>query len=161
MSHYDINEPIDLAFALVRHPEQMEQCWMLRRSHPNAPLSILTAERIEGESFRTSLDREFAWTLRLRQGKDYLISKMARLNIEDDFHLPGTDTPQPCRFAFLVVDFYGRQSKQQAMQMTDVVWATGPELHAGRTETGELISPWQVSVIQRTEVIPNHTPSDH
>lgn len=161
MSNDDNTDPIDLAFALVRHPEHMEQSWMLQRQHSNAPLAILTAERLEGESFRTSLDRELAWALRLRQGKNYLISKMARLNIEDDFHLPGMDKPQACRFAFLVVDFYGRQSKKRALEMTDVVWATGPELHAGRTESGELIAPWQVSVIQRTEVVPNHASSGH
>lgn len=125
--------------------------WHIGRAH----FDFVTAERVEGESVRESLDREIAWLLDLRRGKDYIISSMARLNL----HLPkeAPDDEADGVVEFYVVDLYGKSGPASVELSNQLRWLTGEEVLSGRTTDGEAINPCLVELLARADVMTRHT----
>jgi len=139
------------SIALVRHPVHLEQQWLSYWNAGRYYYDFVTAERLEGESYRYCLDRELAWVLRVRQGKDYLISSQARLHLELDSDSELTET-----FAvveFYVVDLFGESVRTSVKDNQQLRWLSGDEVLAGQTFDGSPLNPNLVKLLQKADVI--------
>lgn len=150
------------SIALFRHPEQPEKLWLAVWDSHADHFDFVTAERLERESWRECLDREIAWTLHLRRGKDYIISSMARLHL-DLAASPGSTessslsiTPEQPRYSaveFYAVDLYGKSGEATLANNERLQWLSSEEVLSGRTANGRLVSPSLVSLLKQADVI--------
>ena len=100
------------SIALIRHPESPESSWLAYHSQQrDVLLRLVTSERLEGESYRECIEREIAWELRLRRGKDYIVSRVPRLHFEQPVQIPGEPEPVYFIVEFFVVDLYGSAAR--------------------------------------------------
>lgn len=143
------------SIALLRHPEQLENLWLAhwdaRRNH----FDFVTAERLDNESFRDCLDREIAWILNLRRGKDYIISSQARLHL--DLPTESADDDTVLGVEFYITDLYGRASREMIELNNQTRWLTGSEVLSGNTSDGEPVNPSLVTLLLQADVIARHT----
>jgi hypothetical protein len=150
------------SIALFRHPDQPEKLWLaVWDSHANH-FDFVTAERLERESWRECLDREIAWTLNLRRGKEYMISSMARLRLDltaptDSTEISSLNTsPGQSQYSaveFYVVDLYGKSGEATLANNERLQWLSSEEVLSGRTANGRLVSPSLVSLLKQADVI--------
>ena len=112
--------------ALVRRWFNDQSHWLVLTDSEESERRFVEAERLEQESFRESIDREVAWQLGLRRGKDYIISSVPRLHLE----LPVTVNHEcsgeaEARFdivEFYLIELFGRQSRAALDQNSKVEW---------------------------------------
>ena len=142
------------SIALIRDAEHLEQRWFAFRDHPEGPYRFVVAERLQKESWRECLDREVAWTLQLNRGRDYLISSMARLHLEETIVDSMTQQEQEVTIEFYVVDSYGQSGRAALESHPDFRWVSNKELRAGMTDDGSLIDAWLVNLLRRADLIP-------
>ncbi|MCA8986493.1 MAG: hypothetical protein KDA78_02560 [Planctomycetaceae bacterium] len=141
------------SLALIRNRDAPEQEWLLFWEEQNQQYETIVAHRLERESFRECLDREIAWQLDWRRGKDYLISHMARLHIEQELQLPGDEKPLFYLVEAIVVDPYGKATREAIRHHESAVWLKAADLYQGTTSTGKAIDPRLVALITRFELI--------
>lgn len=144
------------SIALFRHPEQLEHLWLARWDSRRRQFDFVKAERLEHESFRECLDRELAWTLQLRRGKDYLISSMARLHLEAPLRLPNEDEDSLIEVEFYIVDFYGRAGRAVIEEDPATRWLSSDEVLSGVTADGKPVAPSLVTLLTKADVIARH-----
>lgn len=142
------------SIALIRHPDGKEQSWLAIWKPQQGWYSFVMAERIEAESWHECLDRELSWVLPIRRGKDYIISTMARLHLEEAVYVSETAEEQNVAYEFYVVDPYGRQGKEAFSGLEDTCWLTNSELRAGRTDDGRSIDPELIELLVRADILP-------
>lgn len=142
------------SIALVRHPDGDEQRWLAIWIARHKWYSFVMAERIEAESWRECLDRELSWVLPVQRGKDYLISAMARLHLEETVSNSETSEEQHVAFEFYVVDPYGRRGKAAFSNLADTRWLTNSELRAGQAADGAQIDPELTALLHRADILP-------
>ena len=118
--------------ALIRHPEQLESLWLAYWNPARQHLDFVTAERLDGDSFRECLDREIAWALDLRRGKDYLLSSMARLHL--DLSDDTGDAQSLSAVEFFVTDIYGKAGWASVELQEHLHWLTCVEVLDGTAE---------------------------
>lgn len=149
------------SIALLRHPEQLEELWLAHWDARGQCYDFVTAQRLEKDSFRECLDREIAWQLELRRGKDYLISSMARLHLDLELELPddqsedGSDLRPAVEF--YIVDLYGRAGRATIEANSNLRWLSGREVLAGTTADGKNVAPGLVTLLKMADVIAGHT----
>ena len=141
--------------ALIRHPEQLENKWLAYWDEGRRRYDFVTAERLEDESFRESLDREVAWILDIRRGKDYLISSQARLHL---------DVPVESELAetffvveFYIVDLYGKSGRASVELNKQLCWLSSDEVLSGQTSAGVPVNPLLVELLRKADVIARQT----
>lgn len=142
------------SIALIRHHDEPEQHWLAFWNDAKSYFSFVIAERLESESWRECLDRELAWQLDLRRGKDYLISSMARLHFEEtevDFN---SNDESKLKIEFYVVDPYGRKGREVFAALPNSQWLSNKELMAGRCDDDRPIDPWLVQLLQKADLLP-------
>lgn len=142
------------SIALIRYPDGKEQSWLAIWLPQHQWYSFVMAERIEAESWRECLDREISWVLPVRRGKDYLISTMARLHLEETVYDSETAEEQHVAFEFYVVDPYGREGKATFSNLEDTRWLTNSELRSGQAEDGVEIDPQLTELLCRADILP-------
>lgn len=142
--------------ALLRHPEQEEQAWLLKWAPRRDRWEMVVAECLEGESFREALDREVAWQLNLQRNRDYLIASMSRLHIEETLQLRGSCQQMQYVLEFFVVDLYGQSSRQIIEHAEDLQWVSSREILHGQLTTGQQIDELLVTLIRKFELISAH-----
>lgn len=142
------------SIALIRHPDGKEQNWLAIWVPQHQWYSFVMAERIEAESWRECLDRELSWVLPVRRGKDYIISTMARLHLEETVYDSVAAEEQNVAYEFYVVDPYGRQGKAAFTNLEDTRWLTNSELRAGQTGDGRAIDPELTELLVRADILP-------
>ena len=149
-------EPFCGSIALIRHPEELEKLWLAFWDEPRGRFDFVTAERLEGDSFRECLDREIAWALDIRRGKDYIVSSMARLHLEipsenegseDDLHM----------IEFFVADLYGKRGREAVRGNDKLHWLMSSEVLDGETEDGRPLNPQLVAWLRQADVIARHS----
>lgn len=143
------------AIALLRHPEQLEALWLTHWDATLKHYDFVTAERLEGESFRECLDREVAWILDIRRGKDYVISSQARLHLE----LPtesSEDEPTGV-VEFYIIDLFGKSGRASIERNKTLRWLTSDEVLSGQTSDDKLVSPALVELLHKADVITRHS----
>ena len=115
----------------------------------------MTAERLDDESFRECLDREIAWVLDLRRGKDYIVSSQARLHL--DVPVEAADDETFFVVEFYIADLYGKASRGMVELNRDVSWLTSDEVLSGQTSKGVPVNPSLVELLNRADVIARYT----
>ena len=142
------------SIALLRHPRDLEKRWLAWWNERRRFFDFVIAERLEGDSFRECIDREIAWTLNLRRGKDYLVSQMARLHLQDTVSVSGVDTSFTVQF--FVADVFGRVGRAAVEENPELQWLTNEEVLAGRTSEQLPVNPTLVTLLERADVIRRH-----
>ena len=141
--------------ALLRHPEQLEHLWLAHWDSRRQYFDFVTAERLDDESFRECLDREIAWVLDLRRGKDYIVSSQARLHL--DVPVEAADDETFFVVEFYIADLYGKASRGMVELNRDVSWLTSDEVLSGQTSKGVPVNPSLVELLNRADVIARYT----
>ncbi|HBN77613.1 MAG TPA: hypothetical protein DD473_17740 [Planctomycetaceae bacterium] len=139
--------------AMMRHPEEGEKRWMTLWNSKRKQFEMVTALRLENDTYRECLDRELAWKLDLQRGKEYLISSMARLHIEQELILPGDEKPTLYVIEFYVADPYGKQSFNKLEERKDIHWLTTHEILAGYGPEDRSVDPRLVYLLNKFELI--------
>ncbi len=139
--------------ALMRHPEEGEKRWMMLWNPKRNQFEMVTALRLENDTYRECLDRELAWKLDLQRGKEYLISSMARLHIEQELTLPRDEKPVFYAIEFYVSDPYGKQSFAKLEERENLHWLTTHEILAGYGPEDRPVDPRLVYLINKFELI--------
>lgn len=142
------------SIALIRHHEQPEQHWLAFWKESEQHFSFVVAERLEKESWRECLDRDLAWELNLRRGKDYLISSMARLHFEEATVDRESSEPAKLEIEFYVVDPYGKAGRAAFDSLPDARWLSNDELRSGRSTDGKEIDSWLVELLRKADLLP-------
>lgn len=140
--------------ALIRHPEGKERKWLVKWVSASGWWTFVTAERIGNESWRECLDRELAWVFPLRRGKDYLISSMARLHLEEIVCDSQTGEDLHVAFEFFVVDPYGRDARKTFDTLEGTRWVTTAELLGGNASDGTAIDPQLTELLLKADILP-------
>ncbi|MCP4512420.1 MAG: hypothetical protein GY826_39165 [Fuerstiella sp.] len=125
------NESPPRSIALLRHPDQLENQWLAYGNLGRKFYDFVTAERLDGESCRDCLDREIAWILDIRRGKDYIISRQARLHLDVlvESKVSGTFFV----VEFYIVDLYGKSGRASVERNKQLRRRDSDEVLAGRT----------------------------
>jgi hypothetical protein len=114
------------AMALFRRWYGDESRWLVVRDAHSGDYRLIEAERLEEESFRESLDRELAWRLHLRRGKDYLISSVPRLHfpvtVTETSGCSGEEEQRREVIEFYLVELYGSGAVNSLESQADVQW---------------------------------------
>lgn len=143
------------SIALLRHPEHLEDQWLTYWDVGRKYYDFVTAERLDDESFRECLDREIAWVLDIRRGKDYIISSQARLHLDIPIESETDDT-------FFVVEFYiadlfGKSGRASVELNKQLRWLNSDEVLSGQTSDGVPVNPSLVELLNKADVIARHT----
>lgn len=144
------------SIALIRHPERGEEVWLSAWNANRMLFELPCAEPLEGESFRECLEREIAWVLPLRRGKDYIVSSVPRLHHVAKLALSCDGDEADVAVEFFVVDLYGRVGVKSLADHPPARWLTAGELRAGATDDGRPIDPLLVQLIRQSDVIAAH-----
>jgi hypothetical protein len=145
------------AVALIRHPIELEKQWLAHWDPRYGHYDFVIAARLENDSFRECLDREIAWSLPLRKGKDYLISSVARLHLDATLLISGHSAPMPVTTEFFVVDLYGKSASARVADDPNTRWVTSSEVLDTTTKCGHSISPQLSTMIRIADVFPPNT----
>lgn len=122
------------AIALIRRWFGEEPRWLVRLARAGREADLIEAPRLEGESFRESLDREIAWQLHLRSGRDYIISSVPRLHAETPCTrrlCSGEELTSLQIIEFYLVELFGAESRRVLDEDFAVQWWTDHELLHG------------------------------
>jgi hypothetical protein len=145
---------IEGSIGLIRHPKEVERLWLAVWDQQSAHFDFVFAERLENDSFRECLDREIAWTLPLRKGKDYLISSVARLHLDTAFSVAEQTNLMLYSIELFIVDLFGKMAAKSLANDPDMLWVSSEEVLGGQTNCGRKISPRLVSLIRKADVFP-------
>jgi hypothetical protein len=138
------------SIAMIRRFEDEKVLWLTRWHHTCQRLRLIRAPRLEHESWRECLDREIAWALQLRRGRDYIISRVPRLHFDTIL-----EQPHNCRYVteFYVVDLYGRNGRTQACQDELNCWLSSDALLSGTSPDGRRIDEVDVELLNRSRIL--------
>lgn len=139
--------------ALIRHPDRGEHAWLTIWDDSAECYDFVVAQRLCEESYRESIDREIAWKLRLRRGKDYIVSSVARLHLDAVLPLSGTEAETYFVVEFFVVDLYGGSARVTVANNPATRWLTARELLAGKSRDGSFVSERLAMLLRKSEVI--------
>lgn len=142
------------AIGLIRHPIDVERRWLALWDENRSWFDFAVAQRLTGESYRESLDREIAWRFPLRRGKDYLISSVARIHLDTALLIDEQANPTLFSVEMFVVDLFGKRAAPQIEDDANTLWLTCNELLAGKTDCGRQISPQLVLLLGKADVFP-------
>ncbi len=143
---------IELSIAMVRHPKQLDH-WLLRTSHRVGELRLIQAKRLERESFRLAIDRELAWELELRRGKDYIVSSVPRLHLDTSICFPDQESASEYAVEFYVTDLWGKAALAAINADDGNRWVSNHELRNG-LEGDCRLNEVQHSLLAAADVIP-------
>lgn len=142
------------AVALVRQVRDGRTMWLARRDQSTGRYGFVEADRLEGESYRESIDREVAWTLGLKRGKDYIVSSTPRLHLELQAQPPGETESMWFIVEFYVVDLFGSSAGETIQADPDNRWLSAEELHQGKAADGTPLSERMTMLLSKSDVIP-------
>lgn len=121
-------------------------------------LDFVRAPRLEGTSFKESLDKAVAEQLGLRYKKDYITSGVPRIHLNSrlcgSLCETGSDEPRWYICEFFVVSLYGRQWQSALESRQDVVWLSSRDVVRGHAPDGRRLANDIVELMKTGEVIP-------
>ena len=147
------------AIALIRRTADGEAGdeWLAQWNPGRGCYHFVEAHRIEGESYRESLQREIEWATGLRRGKDYLVSGAPRAHLQ----FAEADSCRADAVWFLVefylVELMGGQHHQTLAEQPNLVWLSAAQVQSGTAADGrplcgrlrsllrqaDILAPWQ------------------
>lgn len=141
------------SLALVRQVQDGRTTWLARWHEQSGRYGFIEADRLEGESYRECIDREVAWSLGLKRGKDYIVSSTPRLHLELQSQPPGESEMMWFIVEFYVVDLYGSTALETIDADAGNRWLTAEELHQGKTSDGIPLSERLTMLLAKSDVI--------
>lgn len=155
------NKPFRRGIALVRNFDTGQILrWLGVINSVNGQVEFITAERLEGESFREAVKREVAWSLDVDRRTDFLTSKMAQINLEFvDALVEGADA-RHYHVAFYNVEVYRKKVLDIIEHRDDLIWLTSNEICNGVTDLGMPIDPVLIALVKRSDVIQHWESAD-
>lgn len=119
-------------------------------------LDLIRADRGEGETFKSAMDREVADQLGLRYRKDYIVSAVPRIHLNSrlcgSVNGVGEDSARWYICEFFIVNLYGRQWQDPIEQNADIRWLTPREIVEGRGHDGKPLKPDIVELMKIGDV---------
>jgi len=143
------------SIALIRHPTHLENQWLSYWNIARRYYDFVIAERLDSESFRESLDREVAWVLDIRRGKDYVISRQARLHL--DFPIDSEADHMFAEVEFYIVDLYGKSGRASVELNKQLCWLDSEEVLSGKASDAQCVNPELVKLLNNADVIARHS----
>ena len=86
-----MSKPIHFSIALIRRIESETTRWLVIKNPAADRWELIISQRLEKEVGSETLAREVAWRLDLDRKTDFLVGKMAMLNVEIDAEEFGAD----------------------------------------------------------------------
>lgn len=86
-----MSRPIHFSIALIRRIESETTRWLVIKNPATDHWELIISQRLEKEVGSETLAREVAWRLDLDRKTDFLVGKMAMLNVEIDVEEFGAD----------------------------------------------------------------------
>jgi hypothetical protein len=154
-------QPFRRGIALVRNFDTGKMLrWLTVRDFKKRQCRFISAERLEGESFREAVKREVAWLLNVDRKTDFLTSKMAQINLEFVDALVDDDGTRHYHVAFYNVEVYRNKVLEKIAKREDLAWLTSEEICDGRTQDGWNVDPVQWALVKRSDVIQHWESAD-
>lgn len=143
--------------ALIRHCREGDHpAWLLVADPRRPGLRWIHARQLGNESPRESIAREIAWQLGLDRNRDFLVSSMARLNLEPGGpwldQLPA-DLQDSQGLVFLTVEIYREEALEKLRQNSRCLWLEPERILAGHSSCGIAVQPAWARLIGQTGVI--------
>lgn len=153
------NEPKKFvgSYGMIRHPEEGEAKWLAKWDQQTERYNFVAAPRQEGETYWECINRDLGPALSLKQGKDYIISRVARLHVHLPIKLCGETRETFYVAEFFVGDLYGKKSKESIEANNDVAWIPAQDLLEGKTEGDKKIDESLVVLLNHSKVISSYS----
>lgn len=144
------------AFGLVRtYLNDLPRYVMIRRDDY---LDFVRAPRLDGETYKISLETAVADQLGLRLRKDYITSGVPRVHLNSRLcgSVVGADdeTSKWYICEFYVVSLYGRRWQSALEQREDIAWLSPRDIVRGHGPDGCRLKPDLVELLKIGEVLP-------
>ena len=140
------------SFALIRSQFAQPCRWLFLNQLEH--LSLIEAAREDGATCREVIEAEVSHQLKLRRGRDYLVSSYSRRHFSDTLFLPRSGETVWFEVDFFVVDLFTADAKTSVNDNPDCCWLTSKEVHNGRDRVGTPIVETQSLLLKATDVIP-------
>ncbi len=156
-----MSKPIHFSIALIRSIESEITRWLVIKNRAAEHWELIISQRLENEVGSQTLAREVAWRLDLDRKTDFLVGKMAMLNVEidvnefgaeridfgdfeDELHNANYDGPEepstdsqsePSRTVkveFIPVEVYRQTVLTNLDKKDDVCWVSSAEICDGK-----------------------------
>ncbi len=134
--------------------------WLGVYDSASQTIGFITGQRLEGESFREAVQREVAWSLDVDRQTDFLISKMAQLNLEFVDALIDGANAKHYHVAFYNVEIYREKVLRKITAREGFIWVTSEEICAGRTKLGIKFDPELTALVKKSDVIQHWESAD-
>lgn len=158
-------EPIVIyqsGIALMRNWKDEVAHWLVLRDDLTGQRQLVEAARLENESFRESIDREVAWQLNLRRGKDFIVSSVPRLHLEIPVEIThGCSDNQEKRvdvIEFYLIELYGKQARKTIEELDNIEWWSADQLLA-ETDENQLLSRQQ-QLLRMADILKSEHPNE-
>lgn len=142
------------SMGLVRGWFDGDARWLVIQDPVTQQFRLIEAIRLEDESFRESIDREVAWQLDLRRGKDYIVSSVPRLHLEIPFevdHGCAIGTEQRVDVVeFYLVELYGQAARPALESRPHVFWWGQADFQSAQVEN---LIPRQRQILQIADIM--------
>lgn len=150
------------AIALLRGHIENESRWLVVYDTTVEQHRLVEAIRLEDESFRESIDREVAWQLNLRRGKDYIVSSVPRLHLEIPIEIThGCSDGVDQRIdvvEFYLVELYGKQARATIENDPNVKWWKAEQFFS--EVDGEGLLSRQQQILQLADILKEEHPNE-
>lgn len=146
-------QELDIAVGLIRHRDGDILRWLVGWRPKLEYYDFTIADRLEGESAREAVTREVAWQYGLDREREFLVSNMAQLNLEQAETMPGDFVPTLVRAAFYNVELYRRSGLDRIRRRPDCEWLSSQQIWEETASDGRPINPLMVHLIKRSQVI--------
>jgi hypothetical protein len=127
--------------------------WLVHKPQNKSYYTLVVGERLEGESGRTSLEREINWALKLESNRDYIISSVARLNYDTEFAKQGEQEVTLFSIEFYIVELYGKLWPTTLETNIACRWVTTEELLEGTLADGAIFDSTVRTLLNRAGVL--------
>lgn len=144
------------AFGLLRTYVDERPRYVARRTGNH--LDLIRAIRLDGETYKSSLEVAIADQLGLRLRKDYIVSGVPRAHLNSRIcgSLCGSTSDEPRWYVceFYIVSLYGKQWQAALEASDDVVWLTPRDIVRGHGPDGTALKPDVFELLKIAEAIP-------
>ena len=150
------------SIALLRGWIDDESRWLVVYDEVVKQHRLVEAVRLEEESFRESIDREVAWQLNLRRGKDYIVSSAPRLHLEIPIEIThGCSDGVDQRIdvvEFYLVELYGKQARAAVENDPHAKWWETEQFFS--EVDGEGLLSRQQQLLQLADILNEEHPNE-
>ena len=140
--------------ALLKWSNKESIAYLVRRQNEGDHWQFIVGNRLGTESFRETAIREVAWQLKLDRQRDFIVSAMAQLSMEEVETIDCSGAQVHLAVAFYSVHVYRDEVISDLASNPNVRWVSSAEICAGKTGDDEVIDPGVVAWINKWDILP-------